>query len=298
MHLGGLTGWEATLRTWKRINEHAILSRAAAISFYAVAALIPFLGLLITLTAQWLPFVTGQPGGGLPAEPLDLLGCLLADDAVTLIARELNRLRAQPPAGMISVGVVALLWLSSSLFMEVIDSMNVIVGAHEDRPFWKRRLIAIAMTICQAGILIAATVTIVAWPQIMKFLGLGPLASFLVAGAHGLMVFLMVLLSFALALHVGPNAEQDWVWITPGSLLGTVVLLGVSVVFRVYVQSWGNYSATYGSLAGMIALMSWIWLSSVQLLVAAELNKVIEDASPLGARHARLRAAATRAGVS
>jgi membrane protein len=282
MHLSGLTVREAALRTWNRINEHAVLSRAAAISFYAIAALIPFMGLVIALTAQWLPRITRAAGGGSIDESLDLLRYLVADDAVSLIGRELNRLREQPPTELISVGVIALLWLSSSVFVEVIDAMNVIVGARESRPFWKRRLIAVAMTVSQAAILIAATATIAAWPQIMKVFGLGPTASLLATAVHGLMVFIMVLFSIAVTLHMAPDAEQDWVWITPGSVLGSFVVVGVSLLFRIYVQNWGNYGATYGSLAGIIVLTTWIWLCSVQLLVAAELNKVIEDASRLG----------------
>jgi membrane protein len=168
---------------------------------------------------------------------------------------------------------------SKPVFLEVIDAMNVIVGAREGRAFWKRRLIAAAMTISQAAILIVATATIAAWPQIVRLLGFGLVTSVLATAAHGVMVFAMVLFSIALALHMAPDAEQDWVWITPGSVLGTVVVLTVSVVFRVYVQNWGNYGATYGSLAGIIVLTSWIWLCSVQLLVAAELNEVIKNAS-------------------
>ncbi|MHB1557820.1 MAG: YihY/virulence factor BrkB family protein, partial [Isosphaeraceae bacterium] len=91
-----------------------------------------------------------------------------------------------------------------------------------------------------------------------------------------------ILVSFALALYFAPDSDQCWEWITPGSLIGSVVLLIVSVGFRVYVQHWGNYSATYGSLGGIILLMSWMWLCSVLLLAAVELNKVIKDASPLG----------------
>src|SRR5262249_4587046 len=231
MNLGGLTVRVAATRTWKRVSEHAILTRAAAISFYATAALIPFLGLLIALSAHWLPWILGgSTNGPLPPVAFNLLDSLLPRDAVSLIAREIARLRGQAPTGLISAGLVVLLWLSSSVYMEVIDAMNVILNAREARPFWKRRLIAAAMTIGQAAILIAATITIVAWRQIMKFLGLGPLASTLATLVHGLMVFIMVLLSFALALHVAPDAEQDWVWITPGSLLGTVVVLGGSVL--------------------------------------------------------------------
>ena len=85
-----------------------------------------------------------------------------------------------------------------------------------------------------------------------------------------------------MALYFAPDADQCWEWITPGSLAGTVVLLLVSLLFRIYVQHWGNYSATYGSLGGIVVLMSWIWLCSLTLLAAAEVNKVIKDASPLG----------------
>ena len=92
-----------------------------------------------------------------------------------------------------------------------------------------------------------------------------------------------------------PTPDRPWEWITPGSLLGTLVLLGVSLLFRVYTQNWGHYSATYGSLAGIVLLMSWLWISSVVLLVSAELNQVIEDASPVVRSARRKRSARARA---
>jgi membrane protein len=291
LHLGGLTRREAAVRTWQRIDEHAILTRAAAIAFYAIAALIPFMGLLVALTAKWLPWINEALGGDAAIESIDPVGVLLPDDAASFIADELERLRKQSAGGLISFGLVALLWFSSSVFVEIIDAMNVIVGVRETRAFWKRRLIAIAMTLSQAAILIATMVTIIAWPQIMNLIGLSRPASLLATFVHIMTVVVMVLLSFALALHVGPDIDQDWAWITPGSLLGTILLLSISLIFRVYAQTWGHYSVTYGSLAGVIVLMSWIWLSSVHLLVAAELNAVIEDASPLGDHRVRRRAA-------
>jgi membrane protein len=65
------------------------------------------------------------------------------------------------------------------------------------------------------------------------------------------------------AMHLGgfgPDADQPWEWTTPGSLIGTLILLCVSLLFRVYVQNWADYSATYGSLAGVVILMSWLWI--------------------------------------
>jgi membrane protein len=169
------------------------------------------------------------------------------------------------------------------------DSMNRIMGVQETRPIWKVRLIAMLMTISQAAILIVVFISTLIWPQIMKWMGLSSAAAALATLIQGLAVFALILTSYSLAMYFGPDAEQRWEWITPGSLLGTLVLLCVSLLFRAYVQTWGNYTATYGSLAGVVVLMSWLWISSVELLAAAELNKVIEDASPLGKPYGQRR---------
>ena len=107
MNLGGLSFREAAVRTWMRIFDDAILTRAAAISFYAFAALVPFMALLIALTAHWLPLiahhVNGEPVSDLSAPFHDLLPA----DASSFVARELSRLRAEPPSGLISFGLAA-----------------------------------------------------------------------------------------------------------------------------------------------------------------------------------------------
>src|SRR5262245_46436724 len=284
MHLGGLSGREAAARTWTKINEHEILTRAAAITFYAIAALVPFLALVLTLTAYFLPWIApgaGEGGTGV-AGPADPLRDLLPADAASIVSREIKRLQEGPPTGLVSVGLVAILWLSSSLFVAVMDAMNRIMGVTDSRPWWKQRLVAMLMTLIEAAILIAVFATILIWPQILSWLGLGSAASVLATAVHAITVFALILLSFALALDFGPDADQRWEWITPGSLLASILLICISYVFRVYVQDWGNYSATYGSLGGIVVVMSWLWLCSVTFVTGAELNQVIEDASPLG----------------
>ncbi len=286
MNLGGLTVREAAGRTWMGIVEHEILTRAAAITFYAIAAVVPFLALLITLTAYCLPWIPiradAEAAASASVGPLESLRDLIPGDALSIVAREMRRLREQPPAGLISFGLIAILWLSSSLFVSIMDAMNRILDVEERRPLWKQRAIAVLMTLSQAAILIVVFATIIVRPQILGWLGLSRAAAVLATALHAVAVFVMILLSFAVAMYFGPDADQRWEWITPGSLLGAVVLVGVSYLFRIYVQHWGNYSATYGSLGGIVVLMSWLWLCSVELLAAAELNKVIENASPLG----------------
>jgi membrane protein len=287
MHLGGLTLREALTQTWTRMNAHEILTRAAAITFYAIAAMVPFLALVITLTAHVLPWIARNSTVG--GDPVELLRELLPADAASLVSDEMNRLRQAPPTGFISFGLTAILWLSSSLFMAIIDAMNRIVGVNETRPYWRLRLVAILMSLSQAAILIVAFASVVAWPQILNWLGLSRTAAALVTVIHVGTVFIVILMSFAIALYFSPDAEQRWEWVSPGSLLGTVLLLCVSLLFRIYVQDWGNYSATYGSLTGVVVLTSWFWLLALGLLAAAEFNKVIEDASPLGKQHGQKR---------
>jgi membrane protein len=284
MHLGGLSVREVAMRTCQRINDHEIFTRAAAITFYAIAAMVPFLALLITLTAYLLPTPVRQAVSGTaqPAGPMDELVKVLPRDASSVVINEIEALQKRPPTGLLSFGLLAILWLSSSLFVAIMDAMNRIMGVRESRRWWKQRLVAVLMALSQGAILILSFATILAWRQILHFFGVGEVTAVLVTAVHGLLVLVVFLLSFALALYFAPDADQCWEWITPGSLVGSIVLLVVSVAFRVYVQNWGNYSATYGSLGGIVVLMSWIWLCAVTVLTAGEVNKVIKDASPLG----------------
>src|SRR5262249_12842115 len=125
-------------------------------------------------------------------------------------------------------------------------------------------------------------VAIVAGPEILSLLGLGGASALWVELIKWPIIAVMILLSFALTIYVGPDAETRWEWITPGSLAGTVAFLAFTGLFRAYVQHFGSYNKTYGSLGGVMVLLFWFWVSSLVLLTAAQMNKVIEAASPLG----------------
>jgi membrane protein len=283
LRLGKVSVRDAAYRTWVRSNRHDLMTRAAAITFYAIAAMVPFLALVIALSAKWLPWILRHLGmtDATEIDPLEPLRGLLPVGAFTLVLDELKELREHPPVGLLSFSLAATLWMSSSVYMGVIDAMNVVRGVRESRPYWKRRLMAMIMTLAQAAILIGSVATIVGWPLFVRLLGLSSPAATIATACHAVLVFLLVLFSFTLMLFVGPDVRLRWKCVAPGGLAGTIVVLVVSFLFRFYAQRWGNYSATYGSLAGIILLMTWVWLCAVTLLYAAELNKVIEDALPV-----------------
>src|SRR5262249_33651006 len=149
-------------------NENEIQTRAAAVSFYAMLALVPFLALILTLTVQLLPDLTGLTGhksaiGNLTADKLDLtLRQMFPDEAYQVIKGQIVRLQnqKQPPFGLLLAGLAVTVWLASSLFVAIIDAMNRIYGVTETRSFVKTRLIAIAMTCLEALILVGSLLVI------------------------------------------------------------------------------------------------------------------------------------------
>jgi len=291
LKLGGLTPREVAARTWTKLNENELMTRAAAVSFYAMLACVPFLALMLTVLIQLLPDLTGQTGergiGNMSVEELHrTLRSLFPKEAYQVAADQIKRLQDQmrhrPPVLLLASGLAVTLWLASSLYTAIIDAMNKIHGVRETRSFLKIRLTAIVMTLIQAIILVGSLVAIVAWPQIIEWMGMSEPAALVATVVQWLVVTFAVMLSFALAFYVGPDADQHWEWITPGSLAGTVIFVLVSLGFRAYVQDFANYDKTYGPLGGVMILMFWFWISSVILLSAAQMNKLIEEASPLG----------------
>ena len=286
--LGKLTLRQFLVRTWNKVEENEILTRASAVSFYAMIALVPLLALLLTVVVWLLPDLSDASGkvvgfGHLTVDQLrSSLRQALPQEGYNVVADQIARMQASPPFGLLSIGLFISLWSASSLYLAIIDAMNRVYGLIDTRSFLKLRVTAIFMTVVQAAIFLVALGAIVAGPEVLRFLGLkGNMA---VAGVvtQWVVVVLVLLFSFALTYYVGPNSTQRWRWITPGSVIGVGVFLVFSYVFRIYVHNFGNYDKTYGSLGGVMILLLWFWISSVVLLSGGQINKVIEDAKLLG----------------
>jgi membrane protein len=205
------------------------------------------------------------------------LRLLIPEDGYQVVHAQFKRMELTHPVTVLSLGSLLSLWVSSSLFMAVMDALNHIYAVKEKRRYWRRRILAMFMTIVQSVFLLTSLLTIVAWPQILEMLGLGTFESIVVSVVHFGLAFLVTITSFALTFQIGPRCTQRTAWITPGSLIGSVVFLAVSYGFRVYVQNFGSYNQVYGSLGGVMVLMLWFWVSSVVLLSAAATNKVLEE---------------------
>lgn len=265
--------WQIAKHTWNDMMENEILTRASAIAFGAMMAAVPFLALVITIAALVLP-AAGVESKELLHALEALLGTVFPDDAHQVIEDQIARLHGGQPIAVLSVSLAVTIWLASGLYAGAIDGLNRIYGVRDTRPYWKFRLTAIWMTVVQSIILLTAVASIFAFPYVVERIGLELLPAYIATWVTWFVIFMMVLASFALTFAAGPDVSQAHRWVTPGSVFGAVIFLLTTYGFRLYVQNLAHYDLTYGSLGGVMMLMFWLYISSLVLLVAGEVNKV------------------------
>jgi membrane protein len=202
---------------------------------------------------------------------------MFPEDAYDVVQKQIQRMHQAHPVTVLSIGSVISLWVASTLFMSVMDALNHIYGVQEKRRYWRRRVLAMVMTVIQSIFFLGCLGSIVIWPQVITRLGLQGFASYLLSFLHLVVAFIATLISFALTFQIGPPSKQRVFWITPGSLFGAAIFIAISFGFRTYVQNFGAYDRVYGSLGGVMVLLLWFWLTSAVVLGAAATNKVLEE---------------------
>jgi membrane protein len=164
--------------------------------------------------------------------------------------------------------------------------MNRAYDIEESREWWKVRLTAIALTIGLAIFVVLAFGLIIAGPQLVDWLAgkyaLGGMVVWTWKILQWPLAFALVMLGISLIYYFAPDAEQEWVWITPGSLIATVLWVLGSLTFRYYVVNFAGYETTYGAVTGVILLLLWFYLSGLVIILGAEVSAEIEHASPWG----------------
>src|SRR5688572_9448521 len=178
------------------------------------------------------------------------------------------------------------LWSSSAAMTSIIDTLNTAYDLEEGRPWWKVRLTAIGLTVGVALFILLSFTLILAGPALaQRIADLTALGGVFVMTWNILqwpLVFALAITGVGLIYYFAPDAEQDWVWITPGAIFATVVWLAASLGFKLYVATMGSYTEPYGAIGAVMILLLWFYISRLVILVGAEMNAEIEHASPYG----------------
>jgi membrane protein len=275
--LGGLTVAELARRIWRESQEDEILGRAAQLSYYVLLALFPAL-IVLTALMGLLSVQNYMP------ELMSYLRNVLPGDALSMVERFLEQVAEGSGANILSFGGLGALWASSSGVTAIMEALNVVYDVKEDpRPFWRVRLTAIVLTIGLAGFVIFSVALVLygehiaAW--VAGWVGLGPLFTRAWIILQWPVIIALMLTVVACIYYFCPAITQDWRWVSPGSVFAVGMWIVVSLGFKAYVENFGNYNAVYGSIAGVIVLMLWLYLSGAVLLLGGEINAEIEHAA-------------------
>ncbi|HEY7188827.1 MAG TPA: YihY/virulence factor BrkB family protein [Vicinamibacterales bacterium] len=270
---------ELARRTWREIVDDDVLGLAAQLSYYFFLALFPAILFLLAL-ASFFPLsnLTDDVGRS--------LGPFVSSQVLDLIQEQMRRLANNEHGGLLTFGVAGALWSSSAALVSIVGALNRAYDIDEGRPWWKVRLVAIFLTLGVAVIVLVALSLILVGPTLAatlgKTTGWGAPFEWTWLVLQWPLVFALVTTGIGVVYYFGPDADQEWVWITPGAVAATVLWLLVSLLFKIYVAKFTDYEASYGTVGGVIVVLLWFYVSGIAILTGAELNAEIEHASPYG----------------
>ena len=270
---------ELAKRTVNEIWADDLLNLAAQQAYYFFFALFPALLTFISL-ASFFPIenLTGQV--------VDLLGRFAPPDVITIITDQIKKISESGHGGILTFAFVLTIWSSSGALVSIISTLNTAYDITEGRPLWRVRLTAIALTIGMAFFIMLSMALVLVGPTLAEHLAntmhLGEAFKWTWWVLQWPLVFALVATGIGLVYYFAPDAVQDWLWITPGSVVATLLWVVVSLGLKFYIVQFGNYNETYGTLGGFIVLLTWFYLSGLAILIGAELNAEIEHASPYG----------------
>jgi membrane protein len=274
-----LSWGELFKRTIKECIADDVLSLAAQQAYYFFFALFPALLTLISIASFF-------PVANLMDETVKLLGRFAPPDVLTIIAEQIKKISDSDHGGILTVAFLLTIWSSSGAMVSIITTLNTCYDISESRPWWKVRLTAIGLTLGLAIFILTSISLVLVGPTVAEHLAarlhLGEAFKWAWWILQWPVVFVLVSVGIGLIYYFAPDAEQEWVWITPGSVLATFLWVAVSLGFKMYLKYFGSYNETYGTIGAIIVLLTWLYLSSLAILVGAELNSEIEHASPYG----------------
>lgn len=275
-------------RVWARAEDDEIFGRSAQLSYYFLLALFPLLLFLLTLFG----YLDGA-GSHLRHKLISYLGEVMPSSALQLVVKTIDEVTAARGGGKLSLGLLAAIWAASSGMNALGQSLNAAYDVRETRPWWKIRLISIALTVALSSLLISALLIVLYGGRFghsaATLIHEGRAFAFTWRILQWPIALAFVFVTFSLIYHFAPNlaakrrgqrmpsSDLRRRWFSPGVAVAILLWLLVSLGFRLYLHFFNSYSATYGSLGALIVLMLWFYLTGTAILLGGEINCELES---------------------
>jgi membrane protein len=268
-------------RAVREALDDNITDAAAALAYYIFLALPATL--LLSLGAFSL--IAGRDAVD---TLLDKLGSVVPGEAITLLGDSLNRVVENQSGGlaMVAIGGAIAIWTSLGAMMALMRALNRAYERKETRGFIRLRLAALVMLAALVGAIALLLGLLVLGPYVSEWVGeavgLESLVSWIWWVAQWPILVLGLLAAFAIVLYLGPNVRQPRIsFLAPGSVFAVAIWLAASGLFALYASMFGSYNKTWGSLAAVIVMLTWLWLGALALLLGAEINAEAERSREL-----------------
>jgi membrane protein len=254
-----------------------ISGRSAQLAYYFFLSLFP--GLIFFSSALGL---IARHGSHLEDQLLHAMAAVLPETSFGMVRDIFAQITKGSGGGKFTFGILFALWSATAGMSAVQDTLNAVHEVEEGRPFWKRSLNAVGLTLGAFILGIVALAFFFFGNSIIGALGthsgfstVASIAWRILSWALALFLFSLV---FALTYYWAPDVEQPkWQWITPGAIIGILAWIIASLGFRLYLHYFDSYSKTYGSMGAVIVLLLWFYVSGFALLFGAELNTAVEN---------------------
>jgi membrane protein len=276
--------WQVLKRTVKEFNEDNLTDWAAALTYYAVLSIFPGLLVVVSLLGLFgqdtVNTVINDLGGAAPDAVRDIL---------VNVTRSLQS--SQGTAGVMAiVGLAGALWSASNYVAGFMRASNDIYDVPEGRPIWKTLPIRIGVTLVIAILLTVSVLIVVLTGGVAEYVGemVGAGSTLVTVWQYAKWPVLVIIISQILALlyWAAPNAKQAGArWVSPGGIVAVLVWIAASAGFAFYVANFGSYNKTYGTLAGVIIFLVWLWISNIAVLLGAEFDAEMHRGRAMEAGH-------------
>jgi membrane protein len=255
------------------------LGMSAQLAYYFFFALFPALLVVLVIASYFFENSTE-----FVSRMFMMADGLVPAEALQIIKEQLVKI-GENQAGLLTIGMLTALWSSSAAMTAIIDTLNNAYDVEEGRPWWRVRITAILLTVSVALFIVISFALVLAGPLLADWLtywfGLSSAFAWGWKILQWPLVFVLVSMGIALVYYFAPDVEQNWIWLTPGSVVATTLWLLASLGFKYYVSTLGSYES-YGVVGGVMVLMLWFYISGLVILIGAEMNAEIEHASPYG----------------
>jgi membrane protein len=271
--LRGSSPWAVANRACRDFVADDMPTYAAALAFRSLLALVPFAIFLLALLgslglADFFDWLVRQAQTALPR------------DAAALASQVVAEVRGQASGGLLTFGIATALWAASAAVRSLMTALNAVHGVTESRPIWKRYPLSVAYTLALTAMLIAAAGLMLIGPRAVGWVAgqasLGGPAVALWVWLRWPAALLLLLAAVATAYHAAPDIARPFRFATPGSVLAVAAWVAASLGFAAYAGRFGAFGATYGSLAGAVVLLLYLFLSAAALLLGAEVDAAID----------------------